>query len=92
MIIHLVREGHWNNLEAFCSDSYKRTSDPLYIFWRAYAHDQLGNPSDAINDLLGIQQKKELAYACIVALLFYQNQARNIDRVNLFLFRNKSTT
>ena len=39
--------------------------------------------------MLPIQQKKEVAYACIVALLFYQNQARNIDRVNIFFMYRK---
>jgi hypothetical protein len=39
--------------------------------------------------LLPIQQKKEVAYACIVALLFYQNQARNIDRVIIFFISRK---
>ena len=92
MVLHLVKEGYWNNLESFCNDTYKRTSDPLYLFWRGFAQYQLGNPSAAINDLLGIQQKKEVAYACIVALLFYQNQARNIDRVPFPPPRNKSTT
>lgn len=81
MIIHLIREGYWNNLESFCGDSYKKTSDPFYLFWGAFAQYHLGNPNGAINDLLSIQQKKEISYACIIALLFYQNQARNIDRV-----------
>lgn len=92
MIISLVRDGHWNSLESYCNDSHKKTSDPAYMFWRGFAQYQLGNPSGAINDLLSIQQKKEISYACIVALLFYQNQARNIDRVFLFSFRKKSIT
>lgn len=83
MIIHLTREEHWNTLESYCNDSFKKTSDPLFMFWRAFAQHNLGNTSGAINDLLSIHQKKEIAYACIIALLFYQNQARNIDRVSL---------
>jgi hypothetical protein len=92
MVIHLVREGYWNNLEAFCNDSYKRTSDPLYLFWHGFALHQLGNTAAAINDLLSIHQKKEIAYASIVALLYYQAQARNIDRVLIPSSRKKSTT
>lgn len=40
-----------------------------------------GNVNEAINELFLIQQKKEIAYACIVALLYYQGKARNADRV-----------
>ncbi len=58
MIISLVRDAYWNNLEAICSDYYKKTSDPVYMFWRGFAQYNLGNSSGAINDLLSIQQKK----------------------------------
>ena len=81
MVLSLVKDQYWNTLESFTNDYYKKTSDPLYIFWRAFAQYQLGNPNAAINDLLSIQQKKEVAYACIVALLYYQGKARNTDRV-----------
>jgi hypothetical protein len=92
MVISLVRDGYWNWLDSFSLDSYKKTSDPVYMFWRAFAQYNLGNASGAINDLLSIQQKKEVSYACIVALLYYQGKARNTDRVPLPLFRKKSTT
>jgi hypothetical protein len=62
------------------------------MFWRAFALYNTGNTSAAINDLLSIQQKKEVAYACIVALLYYQGKARNTDRVFLTSLRKKSTT
>lgn len=89
MVISLVRDGYWNWLDSFTSESYKKTSDPVYLFWRAFAQYNLGNTSGAINDLLSIQQKKEVAYACIVALLYYQSKARNIDRVTFSQLRNK---
>jgi hypothetical protein len=90
MVLSLVKDQYWNTLESFTNDYYKKTSDPLYIFWRAFAQYQLGNPNAAINDLLSIQQKKEIAYACIVALLYYQGKARNTDRVQTISFRKKS--
>lgn len=62
------------------------------MFWRAFALYNTGNTSGAINDLLSIQQKKEVAYACIVALLYYQGKARNTDRVFLTSLRKKSIT
>ena len=62
------------------------------MFWRAFALYNTGNTSGAINDLLSIQQKKEVAYACIVALLYYQGKARNTDRVFLTSLRNKLIT
>ena len=92
MVISLVRDGYWNWLESFCLDSYKKTSDPVYTFWRAFAQFNIGNASGAINDLLSIQQKKEVTYACIVALLYYQGKARNTDRVFFRSFRKKSIT
>jgi hypothetical protein len=92
MVISLARDGYWNWLESFCFDSYKKTSDPVYMFWRAFAQYNLGNSSGAINDLLSIQQKKEVAYACIVALLYYQGKARNTDRVYTEKLRKKSIT
>lgn len=58
MIFALIRESFWNQLEAFCGPEYKRTGDPLYMFWRAYAQYKLGNTNGAINDLLTIQNKK----------------------------------
>lgn len=92
MIISLVRDGCWNWLQNFASESYKKNSDPVYVFWRAFAQYNLGNTSGAINDLLSIKEKKEVGYASIVALLYYQNKARNIDRVHIVLVRNKSIT
>jgi hypothetical protein len=89
MVITLIREGYWNSLEAFCQDYYKKTSDPVYVFWKGFALYNLGNVNGAINDLLSIQQKKEIAYACIVGLLFYQNKAKNTDRVTFKRFRKK---
>jgi hypothetical protein len=90
MVISLVRDGYWNWLESFCLDSYKKTSDPVYMFWRAFAQYNIGNASGAINDLLSIQQKKEVSYACIIALLYYQGKARNTDRVHISKLRKKS--
>lgn len=57
--------------------------DPFYMFWKAYAEYQNGDLTSAINDLHGIHQKKEISYACIVALMHYQNQARNLDKDEL---------
>ena len=81
MIVSLIRDGYWNTLDNFCDEAYQKTSDPVYLFWRGFPQHNLGNTSGAINDLLSIQQKKEVTYACIVALLYYHNQARNLDRV-----------
>ena len=92
MVLALVKEQYWNSLETFTNEYYKKTSDPLYIFRRAFAQYNLGNPNAAINDLLSIQQKKEIAYACIVALLYYQGKARNTDRVIRKLDSKKSIT
>ena len=90
-IFAFIREGYWNSLENFCQEYYKKTSDPLYVFWKAYAQHQNGNSTGAINDLLSIQTKKEVSYSCIVALMFYQSQARNMDKVRNYLLRNSST-
>lgn len=57
-VLHLIREGYWNSLDTFCADYYKKTSDPLYVFWKAFAAYSLGNVNDAINELLNIHQKK----------------------------------
>ena len=90
MIISHVRDGYWNSLETFCEESYRKSSDPVFMFWKAFAEYNLGNGSAAINSLLTVQQKKEVAYACIVALLYYQSKAQNIDRVDLPSLRKKS--
>jgi hypothetical protein len=37
MILCYIKEGYWNSLESFCQEYYKKTSDPLYIFWKAFA-------------------------------------------------------
>lgn len=53
-----IRHQHWNTLDTFCLSEYKRTSDPLYMFWKAFAQYRLNNINEAVNNLLTIQQKK----------------------------------
>ena len=90
-ILSHARDGYWNSLESFCEESFRKTSDPIFMFWKAFAEYNLGNGSGAINSLLVVQQKKEVAYACIVALLYYQGKAQHTDRVSAFPRRNKFT-
>lgn len=85
----LIRQKFWQSLDDYCRESYRRTSDPFYIFWKAFACYKLGNYNDAINELISIQQKKEIAYACYVALIFYHGQAKNIDREELDALKAK---
>lgn len=87
LVFAYIKDGYWNSLEAMCEEYYRKTSDPFYVFWKAYGEYQNGNATAAINSLLSIQQKKEISYACYVALMHYQNQARNIDKVVLLIFR-----
>jgi hypothetical protein len=79
-VMFLIRQKFWQSLETFCEQAYNKTSDPFYIFWKAFAYNKLGNPNDSINELLNIQQKKEISYACYVALIYYHGQAKNIDK------------
>jgi tetratricopeptide repeat protein 21B len=80
-VFFLIRQKFWQSLEEACREFYKRTNDPFYVFWKAFAGFKLGNTNESINDLVTIQQKKEISYATYAALIYYHNQTRNIDRV-----------
>lgn len=58
LIFSYIKDCYWNTLESMCDEYYRKSSDPVYIFWKAYANFQNGNVTAAINDLLSIHQKK----------------------------------
>lgn len=81
-VFFLIRQKFWQSLEECCREWYRKTNDPFYVFWKAFAQFRLGNANDSINELAAVQLKKEISYAAYVALIYYHNQARNVDRVS----------
>ena len=88
-VMFLVKEKFWQSLNDYCRDAYRRTSDPFFVFWKAFAHYHLGSLNESINELLTIKDKKEISYACYVALIFYHGQTRNIDKEELDTLKAK---
>lgn len=58
LVFAYIKDGYWNSLESICDEYFRKTSDPFYTFWKAYAQYQNGNATAAINNLISIQQKK----------------------------------
>ena len=48
-VMFLIRQKFWQSLETFCDQAYNKTSDPYYVFWKAFSYNKLGNANDAIN-------------------------------------------
>jgi len=37
LVFAYIKDSYWNTLQAMCEDHFRKTSDPFYVFWRAYA-------------------------------------------------------
>ena len=49
MVFSLLRDGYFNSLVKFCQEEYKKSGDPFYVFWKAFALHKLDDSNAAIN-------------------------------------------
>jgi hypothetical protein len=57
----------------------KKGADPVLIFWKAFGIFQEGSTTEAIRELTRIQERREVQFACALALIYYHERCRNID-------------
>jgi len=78
-VYYYMREECWRHLIHFCNESFTRYGDPFFVFWRAFAIYKEGNPSQAVNELQKIENKRELDWATAKASIYYHNKCQSID-------------
>ena len=78
-LYYFCREGFWRTLIHFSNESFDRYGDPFFIFWRAFAIFKEGNPSQAVNELTKIENKRELEWATAKASIYYHRKCKTVD-------------
>ncbi|KAJ3382196.1 Tetratricopeptide repeat protein 21B [Entophlyctis sp. JEL0112] len=58
----------------------RRTSDPVLVFWRAFALIMQGRTGEALRDLEPLQEKRELVLACPAAMIYAHERCKIVDR------------
>lgn len=78
-VYYFLREEFWRTMIHFTEDCFKRYGDPFFVFWRAFAIYKEGNPSQAVNELQKIENKKELEWAVAKASIYYHRKCQSVD-------------
>jgi len=79
LVLYYAREGFYNKVQVCCNEELRRTTDPVLSFWKAYALYKEGSTREAIQECASLQDKRDMAFPCSSALVFYHNQCESVD-------------
>lgn len=80
MVNYYIREGLWHSIQSTCEAEMRKGVEPVLIFWKAYGLFKEGNVTEAIREVESIQNRREATFACTIALIFYHENCRIVDR------------
>jgi tetratricopeptide repeat protein 21B len=84
-----MRHRMWQNLADHCEASFRKLQDNAFIFWKGFAYHGLNDTNESINQLTAIQSKRDVAFAAVSALLFYNQKTATVDREAVESLRQK---
>ena len=58
----------------------KKGVDPILLFWKGFGIFKEGGTTEAIREVEMIQNRREISYAAITALIYYHEHCRIVDR------------
>jgi len=58
----------------------KKGVDPILVFWKSYGVFKEGGVTEAIRELEYVKDRREISYAAHMALIFYHEHCRIVDR------------
>ena len=62
---------------------FQKYNDPFFAFWKAFGYYKEASIAEAISELSGIQMRREIQYATLIALEHFHQESRAIDRESL---------
>jgi tetratricopeptide repeat protein 21B len=79
-VLYYAREGYWHHIFDICEEELRRGPDPLLAFWRAFAVFKEGSTTEAIRGLETNLNRREVQFACVVALIHYHKHCKLVDQ------------
>jgi hypothetical protein len=52
----------------------------VLVFWKAYGIFNEGSVTEAIRELTRVQDRREVAFASAIALMYYHQRCRHVDQ------------
>jgi len=81
LINYYARQGLIRHLQKVCEDKLaQRGEDPVFRFWKGWAMDMEGNPSEALREYRLVEGKREMAYAINTAMLHAHKRCKLVDQ------------
>ena len=78
-INYFCREQLWHSIINLCDDEMKKGMDPVLTFWKGFGVFKEGSTTEAIREVEMIQNRREVSYAAITALIYYHEHCRVVD-------------
>ncbi|KAI9346469.1 hypothetical protein BDR26DRAFT_855632 [Obelidium mucronatum] len=69
----------------------RRTSDPVLMFWKAFALIMQGKSGEALRELESLQEKRDLVLACPAAMVFAHERCKLVDHEAMHELQAKLT-
>ena len=88
-VYYYIREKLWGTLRMFCGKEYKNYKDPFYLFWGSYALFRQGEHNEALNRCVKFQNKREIEYATVTAMIYYHEHATSPDFDTIEMLRKR---
>eukprot|EP00906_Rhabdomonas_costata_P037365 RCo052578 len=81
LISYFAREGLHRHIQSVCNDAIsKRGEDPIFRFWKAWAIDMEGSPTEALREYSFLDGKREVQYALNAAMLHAHKRCKLTDQ------------
>lgn len=79
-INYFCREELWHSIVNLCDYEMKKGVDPVLVFWKGFGIFKEGSTTEAIREVEMIQNRREISYAAITALIYYHEHCRIVDK------------
>eukprot|EP00794_Sanderia_malayensis_P003381 gene3381-3871_t len=80
-INHCCREGYYRQLQNICLDSVQKYGhDPVLLFWKAFGILMEDQVSEAISELEGVKDKRDVVLCSCMALIIAYKRSKSVDR------------
>jgi len=80
-INHCCREGYYRQLQNICLETLQKYGhDPVLVFWKAFGILMEEQISEAISELEGIKEKRDVILCSCMALIIAHKRTKMVDK------------
>jgi hypothetical protein len=90
-LLYYVRERYWRTAQTFSLQEQRRGQDQALAFWSAFVVFREGAVNEAIRQLEAMAMRRDIQFACYVALNYMHQKCRLIDHERVSLMKIKIT-